>query len=143
MNIFLLIFTFFIALPSAFPCKPSPLPSCKGERIITLETHSLEKLRKIVSQFQKLLGDSIPADSAKDSCFNNQFASYYLISMTGPETCGKQISIVDSSVSTLINPSTQEWKSIESESAIIRLKKVADEVKIILSHFLKNHRAQN
>ena len=139
MNVILLIFMLFRPSHNAFACKPVPLPNCKGEVAIPVKAPSLESLRAKVEQFQTQLNSSIPADSAKHSCFNDHFASFHLHRLAATQTCRKQLSVIDRSVSRLINPDSEEWKSIRLEEAKRNLQKMANEVKLALTKFQNDH----
>ena len=59
--------------------------------------------------------------------------------MKAAHTCRKQLSTIEGSVSRLIDPNSEEWKSLSSENTKVNLKKMADEVKTALNDFKSDH----
>lgn len=163
------LFAFLLSLP-AFACKPAPLATCERAEIL-LRKPAFEKLHSNVQEYQKLLSEAIMAsDKAstsaagsngnsskiiplknhkeaiqRTSCFNNQFASFYLdqIGQFAKKRknyiCHFHLDFIDAQVKQLIDEKTLERKSVTLDSSKKELNDLAAKVKIALDEFQGEH----
>ncbi len=150
-----LIFLLFSA--EVWACKPAPLPLCDKPEILLREA-AFEKLNEHTVAFQKALttgiiesdtkgasGKKVKAEFARTSCFNNNFAVFYLARIKeyaqkhAKMICAHHLDFIDAQVKHLIDPSIQERKAVTIASHQSKLKKMSVEVTKALDEFQGEH----
>lgn len=151
MKLLLITLLTFTAPALALACKPAAVPNCKQADRVLLRAPTLKKLEAKVATFQQQLTAALnqakennDGDWGRSSCFNNQFAGYYIGGAKAYAAkhkklfCPKYLDSIDASVKRLIDPQSEEWKALPAE-AIAQLKPLAAEVQAALDEFQGAH----
>ncbi len=153
-----MISLFFLLLASdSWACKPAPLSFCDKPEILLREA-AFDELNKKSIVFQKALtngiiesdkkgvsGKKATADASRTSCFNNNFAVFYLERINdyaqkhAKMICAHHLDFIDNQVKHLIDPSTIERKAVTIAKHQQKLKKLSVEVNKALDNFQGEH----
>jgi hypothetical protein len=131
---FLSVFMFAILISnSALACKPAPMPECKQRNLI-INSKKYAGLMKLVEEYQSVLSGNIVLPQERTSCFDNHFAISFGAQLQeelrshGNRTCGESLARVKQAVQGLIDPESEENKSVPDKKIRLSLAKLASQI---------------